>query len=311
MVGSELFDGGVGGANGAGEHNVEGGAGAEVALGPDGAAVLLDDAAADGEAEAGAALLAGVGGLNLLEAVEDGVELFVGDAAAFVGDLEENGVGGGFGEDADGGGGGGELDGVGEEIGEDLEDAVGVAVEEEGLGGGGLGRGEGGEFEVNGVGVGHAGHGLDGLLGELAEGATADLEGSAAGLHALEVEDVVDEADEAVGVGDGDAEEVLGLGVYVADDAGGEQTEGSADAGERGAQLVGDGGDELILERVELGALGELNLVLILLFACVGELSGELADGTLRADEGEEENATGAKQRKIAKDRKDVHYFCR
>jgi len=35
--------------------------------------VLLDDAAADGEAEAGAAFLAGVGGLNLLEAVEDGV----------------------------------------------------------------------------------------------------------------------------------------------------------------------------------------------------------------------------------------------
>ena len=66
--------------------------------------MLLDDAAADGESEAGAALLAGVGGFDLLEAIEDGVELVGGDAAAFVGDLEEDGVGGGFGEDADGGG---------------------------------------------------------------------------------------------------------------------------------------------------------------------------------------------------------------
>ena len=183
--------------------------------------------------------------------------------------------------------GGGELDGVGEKVGEDLQDAVGVAVEEESLGGGSLGRGEGGEFEVDGVGVGHAGHGLDGLLGQVAEGATANLERGAAGLHALEVEDVVDEADEAVGVGDGDAEEVLGLGVYVADDAGGEQTERSADAGERSAELVRDGGDELVFERVELGALGELNLVLVLLFPGVGQLRGEFADGALRADEGE------------------------
>src|SRR5712675_472292 len=74
----------VAGAAGAGKHDVEGGAEAEVALRPDGAAVLLDDAAADGEAEAGAALLAGVGGLDLLEAVEDAVELVGGDAAAFV-----------------------------------------------------------------------------------------------------------------------------------------------------------------------------------------------------------------------------------
>ncbi len=105
--------------------------------------MLLDDAAADGEAEAGAALLASVGGLDLLEAVEDGVELVGGDAAAFVDDLEEDGVGGGLGVNADGGGGGRELDGVGEEIGEDLKDAVGVAVEEECFGIGSLSDGGG------------------------------------------------------------------------------------------------------------------------------------------------------------------------
>src|SRR6185503_6575163 len=104
---------------------------AEVALGPDGAGVLLHDAAADGEAESGASLLAGVGRLNLLETVEDAVQLLDGDAAAFVDDFEENRVAGGVGMNADRGGWRRELDGVGEEIGDDLEDAVGVAVEEE------------------------------------------------------------------------------------------------------------------------------------------------------------------------------------
>ena len=269
--------------------------------------MLLDDAAADGEAEAGAALLAGVGGLDLLEAIEDAVELVGGDAAAFVDDFEEDGVGGGLGVDADGGGYGGELDGVGEEIGEDLEDAVGVAVEEEGFGVGGLGDGGGLECEMDGVGVGHGGHGVDGLLGEVAQGAAANLQRSAAGLHALEVEDVVDEADEAVGVGDGDAEEVEGFGVDVADDAGGEQAEGSADAGERSAQLVRDGGDELVLEGVELGALRELKRVLVVLLAGLGQLLGEIARRALRTQKSEEQNAGGGKQRKITKYRKNVH----
>ena len=61
----------VGGAGGAGKHDEERGSETKVALSPDGAAVLLDDAAADGEAEAGSALLTGVGGLDLLEAVEE------------------------------------------------------------------------------------------------------------------------------------------------------------------------------------------------------------------------------------------------
>ena len=140
--------------------------------------------------------------------------------------------------DADCGGYGRELDGVGEKIGDDLEDAVSVSIEEEGLGVSGLGDGEWFEHEVNRVGFGHGGHGVDGLLGKLAHGAAANLQRSAAGLHALEVEDVVDEADQAVGVGDGDAEEVERFGVDVADDAGGEQAESSADAGERSAELV-------------------------------------------------------------------------
>ena len=56
---------------------------------------------------------------------------------------------------------------------------------------------------------------------------------------------------------DGDAQQVLRLGVDVAQQAGGEQAERAANAGERGAQLVRDGGDELVLDGVEVGALDE------------------------------------------------------
>ncbi len=68
---------------------MEGGALAGGAGGPDAASVLGDDAATDGEAEAGAAHGAGVGGVALLEAVEDVLELVCGDAAALVADFDE------------------------------------------------------------------------------------------------------------------------------------------------------------------------------------------------------------------------------
>ncbi len=154
---------------------------------------------------------------------------------------------------------------------------------------------------MDGVGVGHGGHGVDGLLGEVAKGAATNLQRGATGLHALEVEDVVDEADEAVGVGDGDAEEVERFCVDVADDAGGEQAERSADAGERGAQLVGDGGDELVLQRVEFGALRELKGVLVVLFAGECELRREVSRRSLRSQEGDKQYAGGCKQGKITK----------
>ena len=105
-----------------------------VGLGPDGAVVLRDDGAADGKAETGAAFLAGVGGLDLAEAVEDAVELVDGDAAALVGDAQGEGGRRGLDGDADEARNGGKLDGVREQVGEDLEDAVGVAVEEHGIG---------------------------------------------------------------------------------------------------------------------------------------------------------------------------------
>jgi len=106
---------------------VEGGAPVGVAGGPDAAVVQVDDAAADGEAETSAAHRAGVGGIALLEAIKDMLQLVFRNAAALVMHLDD-----GFvivqiarGE-MDLATGRGELDRVREEIVERLQDAVGV-----------------------------------------------------------------------------------------------------------------------------------------------------------------------------------------
>jgi hypothetical protein len=241
--------GGVGG-----ESEVEGGAFAQGAGGPDVAAVLGDDGAADGEAEAGAAHGAGVGGVDLLEALEDLLELVGGDAAAVVLDFDEGFlVGDVLGDQLDLAGDGRrrrrELDGVGDEVDEHLEDAVGVGPDmnvaaldgeaDVGLLGGGVEE-------------------LSGALEELGHGAGDGVELGLAGADALEVEDVVDEADESVGVADGDVHHLahfFGSGV---EGAAAEQAEGGTERGERRAELVGDGGDELVLHAVELIALGDV-----------------------------------------------------
>ena len=101
-------------------------------------------------------------------------------------------------------------------------------------------------------------HAVDGLADDLGQLHRAEGERLAAALDALEIEDVVDEPDQAVGVGERDAEQVGGLVVHLAEDAGGEQAERAANGGERGAQLVADGGDELVLEPVERVALADV-----------------------------------------------------
>ena len=62
-----------------------------------------------------------------------------------------------------------------------------------------------------------------------------------------------------------------------------------------------DGGDELILQRVQLGALRELKRVLMVLFACLGELLCEFARGALRSQEGKKQNTRGCEKREITK----------
>ena len=81
-----------------------------------------------------------------------------------------------------------------------------------------------------------------------------------AAADALDVEDVVDELDEPVGVADGDFEHLPHLFGPRLQGAAGDEAKRRAQAGERGAQLVRDGGDELVLhavERASLGGVGE------------------------------------------------------
>ncbi len=110
--------------------------------------------------------------------------------------------------------------------------------------------------------MGHAGHGVCGLLNEIAKGAAADLKRSPTGLHPLEIQDVVDEANETVSVGDGDPEQILRFVVEMSHHAGREQAERPADAGQRGSKLMGYGGDELVFDGIKLGALCQLALLL-------------------------------------------------
>lgn len=79
----------------AGEGEEEAAALAGFAFSPDTAAVLFDDAAAEGQAQAGAAQCTGIGGVALLEAVEDAFQFFRSDAAALVFDDEADGTGAG------------------------------------------------------------------------------------------------------------------------------------------------------------------------------------------------------------------------
>ena len=106
---------------------MEGGALVGEAGGPDAASVVGYDAATDGEAEAGAPLGSGVRGVDLVEAVEDVLDLVCGDAWALVADFDEGFVAVEIaGGQVDLAAGGGELDGVGDEVAEGLQDAVGV-----------------------------------------------------------------------------------------------------------------------------------------------------------------------------------------
>ncbi len=87
----------------------------------------LDEVFDDGEAEAGAALLAGSGFVHPVEALEDAFEGIRRDAGAVIGngDLDLAGIGGAR-ADGDGAAGTAVFDGVVDEAGEDLFQVVGI-----------------------------------------------------------------------------------------------------------------------------------------------------------------------------------------
>src|ERR1043166_8312291 len=115
------------GAGGFGEGEVKGGAVAEFARSPDTTTLSLHEVFDDGQAEAGAALLARAGLVHAIKAREDAFEGFGGNAGAVVAN-EDFDVARwrGLRADGDGAAVAAILDGVINEVAEDLAGAVGV-----------------------------------------------------------------------------------------------------------------------------------------------------------------------------------------
>ena len=91
---------------------------------------------------------------------------------------------------------------------------------------------------------------------QVAGAARCELELGLAARDAFEVEDVVDQAHQAIGVAKGDLEHLVHLFGTREEGTTGDQAERGAKRGERGAELVRDGRDELVLHAIEGAALG-------------------------------------------------------
>jgi hypothetical protein len=72
--------------------------------------------------------------------------------------------------------------------------------------------------------IGHGRHRVDRLLCQIDQGTSADLQRRASRLHALKIEDVVDQPNQPIGIRNRDTQQVLSFGIKVPHDAGGEQT---------------------------------------------------------------------------------------
>ena len=235
--------------SGGGEGEVEAGAFAEFALGPDLAAVAGDDVFHNGEAEAGAALITGAGFIHTVKALEDAIDGFGGNAGAVVLNADFNlAIFQGAAKHFDGAVEAAVFNGVVHEVGEDLVEAVGISL-------GGERREFVDEFDV-------AIFGLGLEMGEDAVGKGAEFDGlelefQAAAFEGGNGEEVLDEEVQAMGVALDDFEEALGDFGVVA----GAVEEGfdvAFDEGERGAEFVRDVGDEFLALALELFEAGEV-----------------------------------------------------
>ena len=132
--------------------------------------------------------------------------------------------------------GGRELDGVGDEVDERLHDPVGVGAQLEVVGR--L------PAELDARRVGDRLHDLRRLGQQLGGPHRAHVDVHAPGLQALEVQRVVDQPREPLGVLARDRDHLVRLGRQLARDARLEQAQRAADRGQRRAQLVPDHRDE-------------------------------------------------------------------
>src|SRR5665648_964391 len=181
------------------------------------AAEPRDDLLHDTESEAGAALLPCVRGVGLRKLLEDpGLEV-VRNATASVPHGYTDGPLSPFDRDHHFSAPRREFDRVREEVGDDLDQPIGV--------GGHLENARGSvELDPHPVALGESTIGFDRLLHERPYLDSLQDEDDVAGLDLLDVEDVVDEPDEPLAVGVGDGEQMRGgigqLAGHVADEEG-------------------------------------------------------------------------------------------
>src|SRR5581483_3139291 len=109
MAGNSLLTGRDRNGGSVRQEDAEGSAALFILFSPDAASVLADDGPADGEAETGSALLAGIGGIHLLESVKDTLQFIRRDAAALIDDAQDNAIAALGNDNPDGGLGRGEF----------------------------------------------------------------------------------------------------------------------------------------------------------------------------------------------------------
>ena len=95
---------------------------------------------------------------------------------------------------------------------------------------------------------------LGGAVEEIVCGTHHGVQLRVAAADAFDVQDVVNQPDEAVSVPDGDLQHLFHFFRTGVERAAGDEAKRGPEAGQRRPQLMGDGGDELILHAVELAA---------------------------------------------------------
>src|SRR5712691_1687414 len=233
-----------------GDGEMELGAAADFAFDPDAAAVHFDDVLGDGEAQAGAAELAGARSVDAIEALEDARLVGGGDADAGIGDGEDDFGAAGFGADRDLAARERVLRGVVEQILQDFREAAAVAGDVgyavEGLDGNG-------DFLFGGAMARSLHAGFD----ELRDADAANFEFQAVGVHFREHQQILGEAREAAGVLDDDFEKVPAM-LRIVHGAGEQGFREALNGGKRGAEFVGNVGDEIAAHAFELAQLGDV-----------------------------------------------------
>src|SRR6266849_4249419 len=242
----------AGGAGGVedGDGEVELRAAADFAFDPDAAAMHFDDVLGDGEAQAGAAELAGARSVDAIEALEDARLVGGGDANAGIGDGEDDFGAAGLGADRDLAARERVLRGVVEQILQDFREAATVAGD---VGHAVEGRDGNGDFSFGGA----MARGFHAGFDKLRDADAADFELQAVGVHFREHEQVFGEAREAARMLDDNFEKAPAM-LRIVHGPGEQRFREALNGGERGAKFVGDVGDEIAADAFELAQLGDV-----------------------------------------------------